>query len=80
MKIGSHVVVESRFVPDYDGLTGVVVATSAHPSDPTMPEQYKVRADSTPGNQALLEKIGSPYVDLARPWDFWFVVQELKES
>lgn len=79
MNTGSKVVVESRFVPDYNGLTGIVVATKGHPFDPTLPEQFKVRADPTPENQVLLEGIGSPYIDLARPWDFWFVTNELRE-
>jgi hypothetical protein len=79
MKVGSRVLVDSTFVPDYNGLTGEVIIVSMHPSDPTMPEQFKVRADNTPANNLLLESIGSPYVDLARPWEFWFVTQELRE-
>jgi len=76
---GSKVVVESTFVPDYNGLTGVVTRIRGDLFDPSMPYQLKVAADPTPENQALLENIGSPYIDLARPWEFWFVKQELKE-
>jgi len=79
MKVGSRVIVDSKFVPDYNGLTGEVIIVSMHPSDPTMPEQFKVRADNTPANNLLLANIGSPYVDLARPWEFWFVTPELRE-
>lgn len=79
MNVGSKVTVESRLVPDYNGLTGVISRLSTHPADVTLPVQYKVAADPTPENQALLEKIGSPYIDLAFPWEFWFVEQELKE-
>ena len=78
MKVDDKVKVESTFVPDYNGLTGTILRILAHPSDPTMPEQYYVQADSTPSNARLLERIGSPYVDLAKPWNFWFVGQELK--
>lgn len=76
---GSKVVVESTLVPDYNGLTGVVVIVRNHPTDPTLPTQYKVRADLGARNGRLLAGIGSPYIDLNRPWDFWFVDQELKE-
>lgn len=80
MKIGDKVVVDSRLVPDYNGLTGVVVQVKAHHFDPTLPGQFKIKADPTPENNQLLEKIGSPYIDLDRPWEFWFLNQELKES
>jgi hypothetical protein len=78
VKENDKVVVESSFVADYNGLTGTVTRVKMHPSDPTMPEMYLIDADSTPENQRLLERIGSPYIDLAKPWTFWFVGQELK--
>jgi len=79
MQVGSRVIVDSKLVPDYNGLTGEVRYVSTHPADATLPTQYKVRADNTPANNLLLANIGSPYVDLDRPWEFWFVTQELRE-
>lgn len=75
---GTLVRVESTLVPDYNGLTGTVVIVKPHPIDPTMPTQYKVRAAQGARNARLLAQIGSPYVDLARPWDFWFIESELQ--
>lgn len=80
MNEGTRVVVESRFVPDYNGLTGTVITVKGHPVDPTVPEQFKIQADPTPANNQLLKKIGSPYIDLARPWEFWFIKEELREA
>lgn len=79
MNVGSRVIVESKFVPDYNGLTGEVILVKGDLWDPSSPVQFKVKADPTPANDILLRTIGSPYIDLARPWNFWFVKEELKE-
>lgn len=73
---GTAVRVESKFVPDYNGLTGTVVMVRLT-TDPGT-SQYKVRADLGARNARLLAGIGSPYVDLNRPWDFWFIESELQ--
>jgi hypothetical protein len=76
---GSKVVVESSLVPDYNGLTGEVTLVKGDVWDPSSPVQYRVKADPTVSNELLLQSIGSPYIDLARPWNFWFVSEELRE-
>jgi hypothetical protein len=76
---GSKVVVESSLVPDYNGLTGEVTLVKGDVWDPSSPVQYRVKADQSARNARLLAGIGSPYIDLARPWNFWFVREELKE-
>lgn len=77
---GTLVKVNSRFIPDYNGLVGQVIIVKGHPMDPTMPLQFKVHVHQGARNARILGPLAEQgYVNLARPWEFWFVHDELEE-
>lgn len=76
MKINQKVIVQSELAPVYNGLVGRVIRSVTDPN--TGKVQYRVLADQSEENREILAWIGTPYVNLDKKWEFWFVESELQ--
>jgi len=76
MKLNQQVIVQSELAPVYNGLRGRITRSVTDPV--TNKVQYKVLADQSPENREILQWIGTPYVNLDKKWEFWFVESELQ--
>ena len=75
MKLNQQVIVQSELAPVYNGLRGRITRSVTDPV--TNKVQYKVLADQSPENREILQWIGTPFVNLDKKWEFWFVESEL---